>query len=122
VDLNSLTESVIGSAFEVSNTLGAGFLERVYERALLSELGLRGIAAATQTTYAVAYKGHVIAEFQPDMVVENILIAELKCVDRFGPRHLAQCLSYLQASRLTLAFLINFQHSKVQCRRVVREF
>jgi len=74
VDLNSLTESVIGSAFEVSNTLVAGFLEKVYERALVNELGLRGITAATQTTYPVAYKGHVIAEFQPDMVVENILI------------------------------------------------
>ena len=122
VDLNSLTESVIGSAFEVSNTLGAGFLEKVYERALVNELGLRGITAATQTTYPVAYKGHVIAEFQPDMVVENILIVELKCVDRFGPTHLAQCLSYLQASGLTLALLLNFQHSKVQCRRVVREF
>jgi GxxExxY protein len=121
VDVNSLTESVIGAAFEVSNTLGAGFLEKVYERALVSELTLRGIAA-TQATYPVAYKGHIIAEFQPDMVVENILIVELKCVDRFAPAHLAQCISYLQASGLTLALLLNFQHSKVQCRRVVREF
>ena len=88
----------------------------------MSELALRGIAAATQANYPVAYKGHVIAEFQPDMVVENILIVELKCVDRFAPMHLAQCLSYLQASGLTLALLLNFQHPKVQCRRVVREF
>ena len=120
--MNSLTESVIGAAFEVSNTLGAGFLEKVYEHALVNELALRGIAAATQATYPVAYKGHIIAEFQPDMVVENILIVELKCADRFAPTHLAQCISYLQASGLSLALLLNFQHSKVQCRRVVREF
>ena len=120
--MNSLTESVIGAAFEVSNTLGAGFLEKVYERALVNELALRGITASTQATYSVAYKGHIIAEFRPDMVVENVLIVELKCVDRFALTHLAQCISYLQASGLTLALLLNFQHSKVQCRRVVREF
>jgi len=122
VDLNSLTEAVLGAAFEVSNTLGAGFLEKLYERALVNELALRGIAAVTQVAYPVAYKGQIIGEFQPDLVVEGILIVELKCVDRFSPTHLAQCLSYLQASGLTLVLLLNFQHPKVQCRRVVREF
>ncbi len=120
MDLNLLTEAVIGSAYEVSNTLGAGFLEKLYERALVNELALRGIAAATQVSYPVTYKGRLVGEFQPDLVVESILIVELKCVDRFGPTHLAQCLSYLQASGLTLALLLNFQHPKVECRRVVR--
>jgi GxxExxY protein len=120
VDLNSLTEAVIGAAFEVSNTLGAGFLEKLYERALVNELALRGITAVTQVSYPVVYKGRLIGEFQPDLVVENILIVELKCVDRFAPTHLAQCLSYLQASGLTLALLLNFQHPKVECRRVAR--
>ena len=122
MDFNSLTEAVLGAAFEVSNTLGAGFLEKLYERALLSELALRGIAAVTQVVYPVAYKGQIIGEFQPDLVVENILIVELKCADGFSPTHLAQCLSYLQASGLSLALLLNFQHPKVQCRRVVRKF
>ncbi len=120
MDLNSLTEAVIGAAFEVSNTLGAGFLEKLYERALASELNLRGIAVVTQAVYPVAYKGQIIGEYQPDLVVENILIVELKCVDRFAPTHLAQCLSYLHASDLTLALLLNFQHPKVECRRVRR--
>ena len=118
--MNALTEAVIGAAFEVSNTLGAGFLEKLYERALVSELALRGIAAVTQTSYTVAYKGLIVGEFKPDLVVENVLIVELKCVDRFGPAHLAQCLSYLQASGLTLALLLNFQNPKVECRRVAR--
>jgi GxxExxY protein len=78
--------------------LGAGFLEKLYERALVNELALRGITAVTQVSYPVAYKGQLIGEFHPDLVVENILIVELKCVDRFAPTHLAQCLSYLQAS------------------------
>jgi len=120
VDLNSLTDAVIGASFEVSNTLGAGFLEKLYERALVSELTLRGIAVVTQAVYPVAYKGQIIGEYQPDLVVENILIVELKCVDRLAPTHLAQCLSYLHASGLTLALLINFQHPKVDCRRVKR--
>ena len=122
MDLNSLTEAVIGAAYEVSNTLGAGFLEKLYERALMSELILRGMAVHSQVVYPVSYKGSIVGEFMSDLVVEDRLIVELKCVDRFAPIHLAQCLSYLQASRLTLALLINFQHPKVECRRVVREF
>lgn len=118
MDLNTLTETVIGAAYEVSNTLGAGFLEKLYERALVRELTLRGIAVVTQTVYPVAYKGQIVGEYHPDLVIENILIVELKCVDRFAPTHLAQCLSYLHASGLTLALLLNFQHSKVECRRV----
>lgn len=118
MDLNSLTETVIGAAYEVSNTLGAGFLEKLYERALKSELTLRGISARSQVAYPVSYKGNIVGEYLPDLVVEDCLIVELKCVDRFAPIHLAQCLSYLHASGLTLALLLNFQHPKVQCRRV----
>ena len=121
MDLNALTEVVIGAAYEVSNTLGAGFLERLYQRALVSELTLRGISAQSQAVFPVCYKGQIVGEYVPDLVVEGLLIVELKCVDRFAPTHLAQCLSYLHASGLTLALLLNFQHPKVECRRVVRE-
>lgn len=120
MDLDSLTEVVIGAAYEVSNTLGAGFLEKLYERALVSELTLRGIAVRTQVTYPVLYKSELVGEYVPDLVVEGQLIVELKCVDQFAPVHMAQCLSYLQASGLKLALLLNFQHPKVQCRRVIR--
>ncbi len=118
MDLNSLTESVIGAAFEVSNTLGAGFLEKLYERALKNELTRQGIAVQSQVVYPVTYKGLLIGEYTADLVVEDTLIVELKCVDRFSPTHLAQCLSYLHASGLTLALLLNFQHRKLECRRV----
>jgi GxxExxY protein len=120
VDQDPLVEAVIGAAYEVANTLGAGFLEKLYERALQSELALRGISVESQVVYPVNYKGNLIGEYMPDLVVEGSLIVELKCVERFAPIHLAQCLSYLHASRLTLALLLNFYHPKIQCRRVTR--
>ena len=92
---------------------------KVYERALVAELTARGIAARTQVTYPVHYKGKLVGEYVPDLVVEDQLIVELKCVDQIAPVHLAQCLSYLHASGLTLALLITFRHPKVACRRVV---
>jgi GxxExxY protein len=119
---DSLTEEVIASIFEVSNTLGAGFLEKVYERALLKELGLRGIGAASQVSFQVSYKGHVVGEYLADIVVEDVLVIELKCAERLLIEHTAQCLNYLQASGLTLCLLVNFQKPKVEWKRVVRGF
>jgi GxxExxY protein len=118
VNLNCLTEAVIGAAYEVPNTLGVGFLEKLYERALINELVSRGVSARSQVVYPVSYKGTIVGEYVPDLVVEDRLIVELKCVDRLAPIHLAQCLSYLHASGLTLALLLNFQRPKVECRRV----
>jgi GxxExxY protein len=77
--LDSLTERVLAAVFEVSNTLGAGFLEKVYERALLRELTIRGIRAAAQTSLAVTYKGHNVGEYCADILVEDALVIELKC-------------------------------------------
>jgi GxxExxY protein len=93
---DSLTERVLGSVFEVSNTLGAGFLEKVYERALLRELALRGIRATEQVSFAVTYKDHCVGEYFADILVEDVLIVELKCVERLANEHTAQCLNYLR--------------------------
>ena len=95
-----LTEAVIGSAFEIANVLGAGFLEKVYERALIRELALRGVRAKAQVSFPVCYKGQYVGEYMADLVVEEKLIVELKCVDRFANEHLAQCINYLKASGL----------------------
>jgi len=120
--LNALFEEVVGAAYEVSNTLGAGFLEKVYERALAKELTLRGIPVRPQVPYQISYKGHAIAEYVADLVVDDRLLVELKCVNALAKEHLAQCLNYLKASNLPLALLINFQHSKVVWQRVVYDF
>jgi len=79
------TERVLGAVFEVFNTLGAGFLGKVYERALLREPGLRGIGATSQMLLAVIYKGKCVGEYFADLLVEDELVIELKCVERLGP-------------------------------------
>jgi GxxExxY protein len=117
-----LTERVLGAVFEVSNTLGAGFLEKVYERALLREFALRGIQATVQESIAVMDKGYCVGEYFPDLLVEESLIVELKCVERFTNEHVAQCLNYLRATGRTVCLLVNFQKSKVEWRRIVNGF
>jgi GxxExxY protein len=119
---DSLTESVIGAVLEVSNTLGGGFLEKVYERALLRELTLRGLRSKAQVSYSVVYKGACIGEYYADILVENVLVVELKCVDRFAGEHTAQCLNYLKASGRSVCLLVNFQKSKVEWKRIVNGF
>ena len=116
---SDLTETVIGCAFEISKVLGAGFLEKVYERALIRELALRGVSAKAQVLFPVCYKGQYVGEYLADLVVEEKLIVELKCVDRFAGEHMAQCINYLKASRLRVALLINFQRPRVEWKRVI---
>jgi len=117
-----LTERVLGAVFEVSNTLGAGFLEKVYERALLKEFGLRGIRATTQASFSVTYKGQYVGEYFADLLVEDVLVVELKCVERLGDEHMAQCLNYLRASGRIVCLLVNFQKPKVEWKRIVNGF
>src|ERR1017187_3318974 len=105
-------ERVLGAVFEVTNTLGAGFLEKVYQRALLRELGLRGIRAVAEASFTVTYKGHSAGEYFADLLVEDVLVVELKCVDRFSSEHTAQCLNYLRASGRSVCLLVNFQKPK----------
>jgi GxxExxY protein len=120
--LNSLSEKVLGAVFEVSNTLGSGFLEKVYQRALFRELGLRGIQATAEASFAVTYKGYRVGEYFADLLVEGVLVVELKCAAQLVDEHTAQCLNYLRASGLTLCLLVNFQKPKVEWRRIVLRF
>jgi GxxExxY protein len=119
---DSLTEGVLGAIFEVSNTLGAGFLEKVYQRALLAELRLRGIRATAEASFTVTYKGQPVGEYFADLLVEDVLVVELKCAERLSNEHTAQCLNYLRASRRTLCLLVNFQRPKVEWKRIVYGF
>ncbi len=113
---------MLGAVFEVSNTLGAGFLEKVYERALLRELALRGIRNAAQAPFAVSYKGEIVGEYYADILVEDILVVELKCVEHLANEHIAQCLNYLHASGRTVCLLVNLRKSKVEWKRIVHQF
>ena len=120
--LNKLAEQVVGAAYEVANNLGPGFLEKVYERALLVELRMRGIKAIAQAPIELFYKGEPIGDYFADILVEDVLIVELKCADTFANEHLAQCLNYLKATKRRLALIFNFQKPRVEWKRVVHDF
>jgi GxxExxY protein len=120
--MNLLIERVVGAVYEVANTLGAGFLEKVYERALVGELRLRGIRAEGQVPLRVIYKGEAVGDYYIDILVESKLVVELKCVQALTHEHLAQTLNYLKATGHQVALLINFQHPKVEWRRIVHNF
>ena len=119
---DSLTEQVLAAILEVSNTLGAGFLEKIYERALLRELTLRGIRATTQASFKVTCKGQTVGDYFADIPVEGSLVIELKCADRLTNEHTAQCLNYLRASGLAVCLLVNFQKPTVEWKRIVNGF
>jgi len=120
--LDSLTQQVIAAIFEVSNTLGPGFLEKVYERALVRELAVRGLKAKPQAACKVNYKGHYVGDYFTDILVEDVLLIELKCVECLAPEHTAQCINYLRASGRKVCLLVNFQRPKVEWKRIVNGF
>ena len=107
-ELDQLVRDVLGAAIEVHRVLGPGFLESVYEEALGIELKLRGIPFKRQVSLGVQYKGERVGEGRMDLLVKDVLIVELKTVDTLAPIHKAQTISYLKATGLKLALLINF--------------
>lgn len=114
--LKELTDKVICAAYEVHNSLGSGFMEKVYENALLVELKGRGIAAEPQKAIQVKYKGLVVGEYVADLVVEGCLIIELKAVDIVIDIHELQLKNYLKATGIEIGLLLNFGRS-VDVRR-----
>jgi GxxExxY protein len=107
-EVDRLAKSVIGAAIEVHRHLGPGYLESVYEEALGIELALRDISFDRQKPVAASYKGHSVGEGRLDLLVENLLIVELKAVEAFAEIHKAQVIFYLKATNLQLGLLINF--------------
>ncbi len=99
-----ILEAIVGASYEVSNSLGAGFLEKVYERALCRELILRGLRVESQVCCPVLYKGQRVGDYLADVVVEGRVLVELKCVERFCNEHLAQCINYLKDFRASAWF------------------
>jgi len=103
-----LTEKIIGCAIEVHRTLGPGLLESTYETALCVEFQLAGLNFQRQLVVPVAYKNHPVGEYRLDLVVENLVVLELKSVDRFDPIFEAQLLAYLKITGLKRGLLLNF--------------
>ena len=119
MNINDLTYFINGAVFEVSRTLGFGFLEKVYENALLAELRERGLEAESQVPIKVHYKDKVIGEYFADLLVEGKVILELKTVENISKIHEAQLLNYLKATGIKIGLLVNFRHPKAEIKRMV---
>jgi GxxExxY protein len=118
----ALATRIIGAAIEVHRELGPGFIEYIYEQAMLYELSSAGVTIEKQKKILVPYKGILLAGQRLDLIVGGRIILELKCVEELAPIHQAQILSYLKATGLRLGLLINFKASTIKgnVKRVVR--
>lgn len=118
-EINQITEKIIGSAYKVANELGSGFLEKVYENALAYELGKFGLKVEQQKEIDVFYDNVNVGNYDADLLVEDIVIVELKTVKNLDNAHKAQCLNYLKATGLKICLLINFGNPRVEVKRLI---
>ena len=116
---DKITYEINGAVYEVNRLLGPGFLEKVYENALLFELNDRGLRAESQVPITVIYKDKVVGEYFADVVVEDRIILEIKSVERLSKIHEAQILNYLKATGYKVGLLINFTYPKAEIKRFV---
>src|SRR5574337_2180626 len=120
MEINALTERIIGCAYAVHNALGPGFLEKVYENALRIELEEAGLAVAQQQPISVRYRERVVGDFFADLLVENRVLIELKAVLNLTKEHEVQLVNYLTATGIDDGLLINFGPS-VEIKRKFRK-
>ncbi|MCL4273707.1 MAG: GxxExxY protein [Anaerolineales bacterium] len=117
-DVNTITEKIIGCAYKVSNTLGIGFVEKVYENALAHLIRKTGMQVIQQHPIKVEFDGIIVGEFVADILVENRVLVELKAVSTLKDEHMAQALNYLRATGSEICLLINFGTTKVEIKRL----
>jgi len=120
--LDQITEKIIGCVHQVSNTLGPGFLEKVYENALAVELGHAGLHVSQQRRIEVRYRDVLVGDFVADLLVEECVIVEIKAVRALDDVHTAQCVNYLKATEFQVCLLVNFGQPKATVKRVVYGF
>jgi len=122
MEYKELTSTILSACFEVSNELGCGFLESVYEKALVLVLREKGLRVESQVPLQVKFRGCIVGEFYPDIVVEDNVLLELKAVKKIAPEHIAQVLNYLKATEKPVGMLVNFGNAKVEYRRFNNRF
>jgi GxxExxY protein len=119
MDTDEITRVVIGCAIKVSNALGPGFVEKVYENALAYELHESGLGFQQQATLRVFYRDNVVGEFVADIVVEDAVILELKAAKEIDVVHQAQLLNYLRATGKRIGLILNFGAQRLQIKRMI---
>jgi GxxExxY protein len=115
-----LSGKIIGAAIEVLNELKPGLDEKLYERAMIIELKRRGHVVSVQSSFPVSYRGELIGNLVPDLIVNNAVIVDPKVVSSFADTHVAQMIGYLNITGLDLALLINFKNARLEWKRVLR--
>ena len=118
--IDEITERIIGCCFKVHRSLGSGFLEKIYENALMIELERAGLRARQQSPVPVNYEGHRIGEYFADVIVEDTVVCELKAGDALGKEHEIQLVHYLMATGIDVGLLINFGKSVTVKRKFRR--
>ncbi|HUT45100.1 MAG TPA: GxxExxY protein [Sedimentisphaerales bacterium] len=116
-----LTEKIIAAAYHVYNKMGFGFLESVYEKCLLIELGKRGLKAESQKPIIVEYENEVVGEFKADILVEDTVILELKSIRQITQAHEVQLVNYLVATGKPVGLILNFGEQKVEVKQKVKD-
>src|SRR5213075_2876484 len=115
-----LSGKIVGTAMEVLNALRPGLDEKLYERALSLELKNRGHVVSVQRSFPVWYRGELIGNLVPDLIVDNVIIVDPKVVACFTETHVAQMIGYLNITGLDLALLMNFRNARLEWKRVLR--
>jgi GxxExxY protein len=121
MEQKELTEKIIACAYRVYNKMGSGFLESVYEKCLMIELYKTGLTAEAQKPIKVLYDGELVGEFVADIIVNDMVILELKAIRQLAKAHEVQLVNYLVATGKPLGLLFNFGEDKVDVKRKVRK-
>ena len=114
-----ITEKIIGACMEVSNELGFGFLESVYEKALVIALRENGLNVEEQSPLEVRFRNISVGDFKADIVVDNCVLVELKAVNSLRPEHEAQIINYLKGTGIQIGLLVNFGRPKLEWKRFI---
>jgi GxxExxY protein len=117
-----ITKKILEACFEVSNELGFGYLEFVYEKALLIVLRQKGLKAENQVPLLVKFRGEVVGEFFVDILVEEKVLVELKVANSLSKENFAQVINYLKATEIEVGLLVNFGTPKIEYRRFTNKF
>lgn len=115
---DAITRDIIAAIIEVHTVLGPGFLEGIYRRALMLELRARGLRVGTEVEVEIAYNGVIVGQHRLDLLVEDMVIVELKTVEALSRAHYAQVRSYLKATGKPVALLVNFAGDRADYRRI----
>lgn len=118
-EVNKITEKIIGCAYAVSNSLGIGFVEKVYENAMVVALEKAGLTVEQQFPIKVSFDGVIVGEFWADLFVEGRVLVELKAVSMLMDDHTAQALNYLRATGADVCLLLNFAKPKIEIKRLL---